>query len=275
VPARITRQFEDMARLLASIDRPRSMRARAVVPNARGVDRALAADEGRRVITTIGFPVSVSESHNRANLGRSRAEALVQARRIVAVAQREGLETVAAVATAFGCPLEGPIAPEEALGTARSLADAGVRRLMLSDTTGLADPRAAHELFAEATETLPGVELIAHFHDTRGRGIANSLAAALAGATTIDCCLGGVGGEPDAVAHGHVGESGNVVTEDLVSMLAAMGIETGVGLDRLLALGDRAEATMGTRLRSQVLRSGLGLEGSARAEPVGRTIKEH
>ena len=272
VSPRITRQFDDAAQVLSMLRRPEGRRTRAIVPNERGLERALEANASSGAITTIGFPISASESHNLANLGRSREQSVREARRIADAAHAEGLDVVAAVATAFGCPLEGIVPRAAVLELVDELAACGVGRLMLADTTGLADPRSAHDLFAEAVERVPGVEWIAHFHDTRGRGIANTLAALAGGAGTADCSLGGLGGEPDAVEHGHVGESGNVVSEDLVSVLAQMEVETRVDPALVLELGRRVEAVMGRALRSQVLRSGPGLEASRAATTIeGRT----
>jgi hydroxymethylglutaryl-CoA lyase len=260
VPPRTTSQFEDALDVLQLLKRPDGVKTRVVVPNQRGLERALSANEATGAITTIGFPISASESHNRANLGRPREESLVIARQIIATALAAGFDVVGSVSTALGCPIEGFVPPEQVMSMVDELYDAGLRRMMLADSTGLADPVSAQRLYEQASARYPDVEWIAHFHDTRGRGMANTLAALAGGATMVDSCFGGVGGEPDSVAHGHVGEAGNVVTEDLVSMLAQMGTPLDVSPDRVLEIGRRVEAVMGRSLRSQVLRSGPGLE---------------
>jgi hydroxymethylglutaryl-CoA lyase len=265
VPPRTTTQFEDALEVLQLLDRPDGVKTRVIVPNLRGLERALAANALTGAITTVGFPISASESHNRANLGRSRQESIEIAQAIIRTTLDEGLDVVASVSTALGCPIEGFVPPENVLRMVDELYDAGLRRMMLADSTGLADPVSAQRLYERASTRYPDVEWIAHFHDTRGRGMANTLAAIAGGATMVDSCFGGVGGEPDSVAHGHVGEAGNVVTEDLVSMLAQMGTPLDVAPDRVLEIGRRVEGVMGRQLRSQVLRSGPGLE--ARAQP--------
>jgi hydroxymethylglutaryl-CoA lyase len=267
VPPRTTAQFGDALEVLELLSRPDGVKTRVIVPNQRGLERALAANEATGAITTIGFPISASESHNRANLGRSRGESMAIARQIIETALDQGLDVVGSVSTALGCPIEGFVSPEQVMRMVDELYDAGLRRIMLADSTGLADPVSAQSLYECASARYPEVEWIAHFHDTRGRGMANTLAALAGGASVVDSCFGGVGGEPDSVAHGHVGEAGNVVTEDLVSMLAQMGAPLDVTLGRVLEIGRRVEEVMGRQLRSQVLRSGPGLE----AQPISPT----
>jgi hydroxymethylglutaryl-CoA lyase len=267
VPPRTTSQFEDALDVFQTLERPDGVKTRVIVPNQRGLERALSANEVTGAITTIGFPISASESHNRANLGCPREESMVIAREIIRAASDAGLDVVGSVSTALGCPIEGFVAPEQVMSMVDELYDAGLRRMMLADSTGLADPTSAQRLYERASARYPDVEWIAHFHDTRGRGMANTLAALVGGATMVDSCFGGVGGEPDSVAHGHVGEAGNVVTEDLVSMLAQMGTPLDVDPDQVLEIGRRVEVVMGRSLRSQVLRSGPGLE----ARPAGAT----
>ncbi len=262
VPARTTPQFADLPELLSRLHPPAGVKVRVLVPNVRGAERLLAMPEAQGVVTSIGMPVSASETHNQANLRKSVAAQLDEIRATQQMAAPAGLELVVAVATSFGCPMEGRVSSERVLGLAEEIASMGIDRIMLSDSTGLADPLAAHRLFSEAALRLEGVQLIAHFHDTRGRGLANTLATFAAGVSAADAALGGIGGEPRSVEHGHVGETGNVVMEDLVSVLAQMGIETGIGPAEVLRLGAKVEEVMGTPLRSQVLRAGPGLEAT-------------
>lgn len=130
---------------------------------------------------------------------------------------------------------------------------------MLGDTTGMADPRHAATLFADVTKAFPDTDFIAHFHDTRGSGIANTLAAVAAGVRCVDSSLGGLGGEPPTVEQQHSGETGNVCTEDLVALLARMGVRTGIDIDRLLQVGRLVEEICGVSLRSQVQRAGTAV----------------
>jgi hydroxymethylglutaryl-CoA lyase len=203
-----------------------------------------------------GIPFSVSEPHNLANLRRSHAEHREAVTRMVENLLAAGIRPLIGVVTAFGCPIRGRIDPQESLQLAHWAYDLGVRDIMFGDTTGLADPVTVARLFSAAS-VMDGVNLIAHFHDNRGAGIANTLAAIGAGATTVDACLGGIGGEPKAIELGLVGDQGNVTSEDLVAVLAAMGVETGIDPDALLRAGAIAEEIIGQPLFSKVQRAGL------------------
>ena len=167
-----------------------------------------------------------------------------------------GITPLLGVATAYGCPIQGHVARDDVLALVEWGHSRGIRSIMFGDTTGLADPRAVRELFSTAVAAYPDVEFIAHFHDNRGCGIANTLAAIDAGAATVEGSLGGIGGEPAAVAQGFVGESGNVATEDLVAVLDRMGVRTGVDHAALLRAGALAEELLGQPLHSRVQRAG-------------------
>jgi hydroxymethylglutaryl-CoA lyase len=170
-----------------------------------------------------------------------------------------GIQVMAAVATAYGCPILGQVDEEIVFGIARTLVDYGVSRLMLSDTTGLADPVRVRRFAERAKQEFPGVELIAHFHDTRGTGLLNTWAAVESGITTVDSSLGGLGGEPRSVEQNHSGETGNVATEDLVVALERAGVSTGINIAALLDAGRAQEQVTGSASRAQVLRTGAGL----------------
>jgi hydroxymethylglutaryl-CoA lyase len=262
VPVAVVPQFADAADVLAAI--PSSIAARVLTVNERGVERVIAAHQQIRPIECCGMPFSASEPHNIANLRRTHAEHRVQVARMVDSLLGAGIRPLVAVATAYGCPIRGRVDPGEVLELAGWLHALGVRRIMFGDTTGTADPRRARELFAAAVAQWPDAEFIAHFHDNRGCGMANSLAAIEAGATTVDSSLGGLGGEPLSVDQGDVGESGNVATEDLAAVLARMGIVTGLDLDRVLAAATIAESIAGRRLHGRVLRAGLVRDEPAR-----------
>ncbi|NKQ51928.1 hydroxymethylglutaryl-CoA lyase [Amycolatopsis sp. K13G38] len=260
VPPKYAPQFADAEQVLEAIA-GRGLRTRVLTPNLRGVQRAVELNERLGAITAIGFPISASEAHNLANLKRTHAEHLSQIEEMVRAAHEAGLETVSAVATAFGCPITGEVPEETVFDMAGRLIGLGVDRIMLSDTTGLADPVRAGAYTARAVETYPGTGWIAHFHDTRGAGIANTWAALLAGVGCIDSCLGGIGGEPSTVEQNHAGETGNVSTEDIVVLLERAGVRTGIDVGRLLAAGVTAERIQGAPGRSQVQRTGTGLAG--------------
>lgn len=260
VPASVVPQFADAELVLAGLVEL-GVRARVLAPNLRGVRRAVELKERFDFIETVGFPISASEPHNLANLRRTHAQHLPEIAEMVKVSKDAGLRVLVAVATAYGCPIVGDVPESTVFGLAEELVTLGVDRLMLSDTTGLADPARAASFTARAVESFPGVEIIAHFHDTRGAGMTNTWAAISAGATCVDACLGGIGGEPASVEQNHSGETGNVSTEDLVVMLERAGVVTGVDPDRLLLAGQLASRVIGAPTRSQVQRTGHGLNG--------------
>eukprot|EP01037_Dinobryon_pediforme_P024730 gene24730-26621_t len=231
VPARLLPQLADTAELVAFGRTIPDLTVAVLVPNAKGAAAAIAA--GAHKLT---LPLSVSETHSLANLRRTHAQVLEEARAIAALirAQPEGERPhfEGSLSTVFGCTLEGPIPDDQVARLAEALMEAGCDEVGLSDTTGYADPRAVRKLIAlvrgaVGQYTVTGI----HLHNTRGLGLANALAALDMGLTTLDSSLGGIGGCPFAP-----GASGNIVTEDLVFMLEAMGLRTGIDLDKLLAV---------------------------------------
>jgi hydroxymethylglutaryl-CoA lyase len=251
VPSHVVPQFGDAEEVLAAV--PDGVLVRVLTVNVKGVRRLV--DSGAR-IDRCGFPISASEPHNLANLRRDHATHKVAIAEMVDELGAAGIAPLLGVATAYGCPLQGLVDRDEVLGLVAWGHSLGIRSIMIGDTTGMADPRAVRELFTTATAEFPDVEFVAHFHDNRGCGIANTLAAVEAGAATVDASLGGIGGEPAAVEQGFVGESGNVATEDLAAVLARMGVPTGIDLPALLAAGRLAEEVLGRPLLSRVLRAG-------------------
>ncbi len=252
VHPRAVPQMADAAQVMASLSRRPDVTYVALVPNEVGARNAIAAGADELAVV-----VSASESHNRANLNRSIAETLQEIAKVSQLARQAGLPWAGYVSTAFGCPYEGAVAPERVLALARELRDLGAYAIALGDTIGVANPRQVHELVARFLAELPGVPLRLHFHDTRGAALANVLAAMDAGADQFDGSVGGLGGCPYAP-----GASGNVATEDLVAMLAAMGIETGVDLAALVEVSWFAEQIVGRPLEGRVrraLRRGEGL----------------
>ncbi len=225
-------QLKDAEALLARLPRRPGVAFSALVPNDRGYDRARAAGVDHIVVF-----LSASDSHNTANVNRTTAESLAALAPLVKRAKAEGCHVAADVSTSFGCPFEGPVPAERVLDIARRLAEAGADAVALADTVGHGNPAQVRDLFERAREVLPpAVELVAHFHDTRGLGLANALAALEAGVTHFDASIAGLGGCPYAP-----GATGNVATEELVYMLESMGIETGIDFPRLLAAADLAD----------------------------------
>jgi hydroxymethylglutaryl-CoA lyase len=198
----------------------------ALIPNMRGYERARAAQ-----IEEITLVVSASESHNRANLNRSVEESLAQLGEVAERARHDDVVVRGAVATSFGCPFEGKVAPEAVLRIVRAYTRMEVQQVSLADTIGVGNPRQVFTLFEMARQELPeNVLLSAHFHDRAGYGLANVFAALQAGVTTFDAAVGGLGGCPYAP-----GAPGNLSTETLVEYLEAMGLATGISLAKLAA----------------------------------------
>ena len=241
-------QLADAAEVLAAITRPADVSYSVLIPNERGLERAL---EQRDRFDEINVFLSATESHNKRNKNRTIAESLDDLGRTVARAREEGLRCEGVISVVFGCPYEGEVAPDRVLEIADALAEMGCEEVSFGDTTGMANPRQVGEFLASATERLDGVELTAHFHNTRGQGLANVLAALEQGVSSFESAFGELGGSPLTP-----GATGNISTEDLVSMLHEMGVETGVDLERLLGASRAAEELLGRPLGAHVLRAG-------------------
>ena len=250
VPARLLPQLADTAEVLAYAKTLPGLSASVLVPNLKGAERAM---EGQADLMLL--PLSASHAHSLANLRKTPDEVLAEIATIVAARDASGSRTLieVGISTAFGCTLQGAVAPAEVLRLLRAVLDAGVDCVGLADTVGYADPAMVSRLFEQALP-LAGERLnCAHFHDTRGLGLANVYAALQCGVTRFDACLGGIGGCPHAP-----GASGNVATEDLAYLLMSMGVATGQSFERLLALRARlAQWLAGETLHGSVWRAGL------------------
>jgi hydroxymethylglutaryl-CoA lyase len=241
-------QLADAEQVLEVVSLPERVAVSVLIPNERGLERALRHRDRFKEIN--GF-LSSSEMHNRKNVGRSIEESLAGLKRTFERARAEGLRCEGVISTSFGCPYEGRVPPERVLAIGRALADAGAQEVGFGDTTGMANPTAVREFFAAASQALPGVELTAHFHNTRGQGLANVLAALQCGVESFESSFGELGGCPVPP-----GATGNIATEDLVSMLHEMGIETGVDLEALILASRAAQEVLGRPLGSHVLSAG-------------------
>jgi hydroxymethylglutaryl-CoA lyase len=241
-------QLADAEQVLDAVSLPDDVSVSVLIPNERGLERALAHRDRFQEVN--GF-LSSSETHNRKNVGRSVEESLAGLRRTFARARHEGLRCEGVISTSFGCPYEGHIPVERVLEIARALVDSGCEEIGFGDTTGMANPVQVRAFFTQALEALPGVELTAHFHNTRGQGLANVLAALESGVESFESSFGELGGCPVPP-----GATGNIATEDLVSMLHEMGIETGVDLGALVDASRAAEEVLGRPLGSHVLSAG-------------------
>jgi len=256
VRAEVIPQLADAAEVLARIDVPEDVAVSVLIPNARGLEAALAAREqsasGRPAFEEINVFMSASETHNRKNVNRSIAESLQALQGVLARAREEGLRCEGVISTSFGCPYEGHVPPERVLEIATCLRDAGAQEIGFGDTTGMANPRQVAEFFPAARAALGAeVELTAHFHNTRGQGLANVLAALDAGIDSFESSFGELGGCPVPA-----GATGNIATEDLVSMLHEMGIDTGIELPALLACARRLQEILGRPLGSHTIVAG-------------------
>jgi hydroxymethylglutaryl-CoA lyase len=241
-------QLSDAAEVLTGVQRRDGVAFSVLIPNERGLERAL---EMRDRFDEVSVFLSASESHNRANVNRSIEESIAGLERTIATAREAGLRCEVVVSVSFGCPYEGEVPPERVFAIAERLAAAGCAEVGFGDTTGMANPRQVHEFFAAARERLVDVELTAHFHNTRGQGLANVLAALEEGIESFESSFGELGGCPVPP-----GSTGNVSTEDAVSMLHEMGIETGVKLPKLIEASSAAQEVLGRPLGAHVLRAG-------------------
>ena len=241
-------QLADGAEVLSRVERPDGVAFSVLIPNERGLENALAQ---RDHFDEISVFLSASETHNRRNVNRSVEESMAGLERVLATARGEGLRCEGVIATSFGCPYEGEVPVERVLGLAERLAAAGCDEVGFGDTTGMANPRQVSGFYAEARERLTAVELTAHFHNTRGQGLANAVAALGEGVTSYESSFGELGGCPVPP-----GSTGNVSTEDLVSMLHEMGVETGIDLGKLLEASRSVQELLGRPLGAHLLTAG-------------------
>ena len=248
VRADVIPQLADGAEVLRRARIPDEVSVSVLIPNERGLDNAL---EVRDRFQEVNVFLSASETHNRKNVNRSIEESLAGLERVVGRAAREGLRCECVISVSFGCPYEGHVPPERVFGIAERLAAAGCTEIAFGDTTGMANPVQARELLAAARERLPGVELTAHFHNTRGQGLANVLAALEAGIRSFESSFGELGGCPVPR-----GATGNIASEDLVSMLHEMGYSTGIDLDVLLLAAREAQRVLGRSLSGHLIVAG-------------------
>jgi hydroxymethylglutaryl-CoA lyase len=248
VRADVIPQLSDTDDVLDRLERREGLAYSVLIPNERGLEHAL---ERRDRFDEISVFLSASETHNRKNVNRSIAESLAGLERVVARALDSGLRCEGVIATSFGCPYEGEVPRERVLEIAERLRAYGCAEVGFGDTTGMANPRQVGGFFTSARERLEAVELTAHFHNTRGQGLANVLAALECGITSFESSFGELGGCPVPP-----GSTGNVSTEDVVSMLHEMGIATGIDLERLIAASRAVQELLGRPLGAHVLRAG-------------------
>lgn len=227
VSPRAIPQLSDASAVMAGIERLPSVQYPVLVPNLKGMERALAAG-----VRSVAVFTAASEGFTRHNINATIAESLVNFRPVIELANREGVAVRGYISTVFGCPYEGAVPPQNVLHVAQALLEMGTSELSLGDTIGVATPDQVVDVLSLLIETggIPVEQLAVHFHDTRGTALANVLMALQMGISIIDSSAGGLGGCPYAP-----GAAGNLATEDLLYMLHGMGIHTGVDLDKVVA----------------------------------------
>ena len=249
VRADVMPQLSDAAEVLQGIDVPPGVSRSVLIPNEKGLDRALGL---RECFDEVSVFLSASETHNRHNINRSVAESLDGLDAVLRRSIAAGLRCEGVISTSFGCPYEGHVPPERVFAIAERLLAGGAAEIAFGDTTGMANPVQVHAFFRAARERLGGdVELTAHFHNTRGQGLANVYAALQAGCASFESSFGELGGCPVPA-----GATGNIASEDLVSMLHEMGVATGVDLDALVACARAVRDVLGRPLGSHTLVAG-------------------
>lgn len=239
-------QLADAGELAADVVVPDDVQLSALVPNAKGLERALASG-----LPEIAVFLSASETHNKKNVNKTVARTLEVFGEIVPPALQAGVRVRAYVSTVWGCPYEGEVDPAQAIDIAVQLSELGCYQISLSDTVGVGNPRQTREILTRALDALPTDKISLHLHDTRGTALANILVGLDMGIRDLDASVAGMGGCPYAP-----GAAGNVATEDLVFMLEGMGMETGVDLDELVKAGELAEQIVGRVLPGKVHRAG-------------------
>jgi hydroxymethylglutaryl-CoA lyase len=248
VPISVLPQFADAATVLANAQKIENLLPSVLVPNLRGA--VMAMDAGARKIT---FVLSVSDSHNRANVRQSTDDSLAMLRDVLADRNnRQNIKVATALATSFGCSIEGAVSEARVTQIAEFLAKQGIDEINLADTVGYGDPAQVGRIFTDVQNAVGELPLAAHFHDTRGLGLANVMAALDAGVRRFDSALGGLGGCPFAP-----GASGNIATEDTVHLFDRLGIDSGIDLGALLEVRHQlAEWLPGEKLEGRLLGAG-------------------
>lgn len=256
VPASLLPQMADTDELVAFARTLPGLNVVALVPNAKGAARAVAAG-----VHGMSIPFSMSETHSLRNVRKDHAQMIAEISAVAAIADAAGVHFAVSLSTAFGCTIEGAVSEDQVVRLAEASVAAGAKELSLSDTTGYADPAQVKRLVRKVRGAVGDRLTTLHLHNTRGLGLANALAGLEEGITTLDSSLGGLGGCPYAP-----GASGNIVTEDLAFMLQAMGYDTGINLDRLMAVRSiLAEALPGEPLYGFTPDAGLPLDLDRRA----------
>ncbi|MCA2977348.1 MAG: hydroxymethylglutaryl-CoA lyase [Myxococcaceae bacterium] len=241
-------QLADAEKLLALLPRREGVTFTALVPNVRGLERAVAAGLGEAAVF-----LSVTEAHSKKNINKSVAEAVQAAKETASGARAAGMRVRCYLSTVWGCPYEGRVPVARVVEVVKRIADLGLYQLSLGDTIGIGTPNQTADIVGEVSKVIPLEQLALHLHDTRGTALANALVGLQLGVTTFDSSIGGLGGCPYAP-----GAAGNLATEDLVFMLHGMGVETGIDLQKLVEAGELAQELIGRKLSGKYLQAALG-----------------
>ena len=241
-------QLSDGDEVLAALEPREGVAYSVLIPNRKGLERALPLADR---FGEANFFLSASETHNRKNVNRSTADSLADLEGTITAAVEAGLRCEGVISVSFGCPYEGEVPADRVFDIAARLREFGCEEVAFGDTTGMANPRQVREFFERARADLGGVELTAHFHNTRGQGLANVLAALEVGIDSFESSFGELGGCPVPP-----GATGNVSTEDLVSMLHEMDVATGVELEKLIEASSEAQKVLGRPLGAHLLTAG-------------------
>jgi len=265
-PPKLVGQFVDTVEVLKGIDRRDDVSYVVMMPNERGFERFVECVKEGYGADEIILMISSSELHNKANLGATHDEAKPVHERIMKQAHALGVKVIGCTGTVYGCPIIGDVPMEQVIDITRFYIERGADTIMLGDTTGAANPLIVRERIGELRSLWPDVEYIAHFHDTRGNGIANTFAAMELGLRYVDTSISAIGGQPATKKNMYqFGFTGNTCSEDMVALLHECGVKTGVDIDKLIKLGQRSEEIIGQPLRANVIHSG----------PVNHGFKEY
>jgi len=250
-------QFADCVEVLKAIDRVDGVTYVVLMPNPKGWERFARCQQEGYGADDIILMISASEHHNRANFRMPHEEAKRAHAAIMKQAHELGVRITGCTGTVYGCPIAGDVAMHDVIDITRFYIEEGAQTIMLGDTTGAANPLQVRERIGELLSIFPGTEFIAHFHDTRGNGIVNTVNALELGLRHVDSSLGAIGGQPSTKAGKYQnGFTGNTCTEDLVCLLEEMGVGTGIDIGRMIENGHLAEEILGQQLRANVIRSG-------------------
>lgn len=251
VHPKLVPNMADAVEVLTNIKRNADVTYSVLVPNLKGMERAIATHNLHGRIDEVNVVMSASETHNRANVNRTGDESFADFAIMVSLAKQAGIRINGTVSTAFGCPFEGHVPEQRVLAFAQRYVDLGFDGVTLADTTGMANPAQVERLSSDALSLLSATAFTLHFHNTRGMGLANVVAGIRAGIVSYDASLAGLGGCPFAP-----GATGNICTEDMVNMLEDMNFDTGVDLDKLLAVAVKMPLIVGHEVTGQVMRAG-------------------